>query len=373
MNDTMKIFINASNIRFGGGAQVALSFINFLFRYNHHEFTIVVSSKISSQLKHEGKPKNVTFIELDFGIKEWLKGKGKVLCELEKTINPDVVFTVFGPSYWTPKAPHLMGFAMPWLINPESKAFKELSVKMWLKKNIQNRIKGFYNSKNAKYYVVETEDVKQRLKQYFKVPLENTWVVDNTYNQHFNNVVVQPTKQSEVFELITITANYPHKNLKIIKKVIPILKSRGLKVRFTLTIPSTDFENMFGGENEYVRNLGPISSKDCPKYYNQSDALFLPTLLECFTASYPEAMVMKRPILTSNLPFAKQICKEGNALFFDPLNPEEIANQIENLVNNDHLYDELVKNGLKRVKEYMTSEQRAEAYISILEKLGQKA
>lgn len=369
----MRILINASNIHVGGGAQVSLSFIYHLQHFQHHKFLVLASQKISSQLNLSELKSNVEVKTIDFGFSDSLKRKAKGMHNLEKKFNPNVVFTVFGPSYWTPKAPHLMGFAMPWLINPESKAFKELSVKMWLKKNIQNRIKGFYNSKNAKYYVVETEDVKQRLKQYFKVPLENTWVVDNTYNQHFNNVVVQPTKQSEVFELITITANYPHKNLKIIKKIIPILKTRGLKVRFTLTIPSTDFENMFGGENEYVRNLGPISSKDCPKYYNQSDALFLPTLLECFTASYPEAMVMKRPILTSDLPFAKQICKEGNALFFDPLNPEEIANQIENLVNNDHLYDELVKNGLKRVKEYMTSEQRAEAYISILEKLGQKA
>ena len=96
--------------------------------------------------------------------------------------------------------------------------------------------------------------------------------------------------------------------IRIIKKVIPILKQRGLKVRFTLTIPDVDFNEMFGDEKEYVRNLRPISSKDCPKYYNQADALFLPTLLECFTASYPEAMVMKRPILTSDLPSAKQIC-----------------------------------------------------------------
>ena len=51
---------------------------------------------------------------------------------------------------------------------------------------------------------------------------------------------------------------------------------------------------------------------------------------------------MKRPILTSDLPFAKFV-RKVMLFFFDPLNPEEIANQIENLVNNDHLYDELVK------------------------------
>lgn len=369
----MRILINASNIHVGGGTQVALSFINFLNKFPQHEFVVFASQKVYSQLEISKLPQNTTIVKGDFGIKQVLMGKGKSIRNLEKEINPSATFTIFGPSYWTPKSPHLMGFAMPWLINPKSQAFKELSTKMWIKKSIQNFIKGYFTKRNAKYFVVETEDVKQRLKTYFNVPLANTWVADNTYNQHFNGIEIKPTKRTNVFELITITANYPHKNLRIIKEVIPILKTRGLKVRFTLTIPDVDFKEMFSSENEYVRNLKPVSSKDCPKHYNEADALFLPTLLECFTASYPEAMVMKRPILTSNLPFAKQICKEGNALFFDPLNPEEIANQIESLVKDDKLFDQLVENGLKRVKEYMTSEQRAEAYISILEELGKKA
>ena len=299
--------------------------------------------------------------------------KTKKMLDLEKTINPSLVFTIFGPSYWTPRSPHLMGFAMPWLINPETKAFGELSLKMWFKKKAQNIVKSYLVNKNAKYFVVETEDVKDRLRKFFDIPLSNTWVVDNTYNQHFNNIEIKPTRSKDVFELITITANYPHKNLKVIKEIIPFLKRKGVKARFTLTIPESDFRSVFGGETDYIRNLGPVSSKDCPACYNESDALFLPTLLECFTASYPEAMVMKRPILTSDLPFAKQICGDQNALFFDPLNPEMIANKIEKLIKEDGLYNQLVENGLKRVKEFLTSTQRAEAYVSIFEEIVRKS
>ena len=369
----MRVLVNASNIHVGGGTQVALSFINFLYKFPHFDFIVLASDKVYNQLEIGLLPINVRVEKGDFGIKQYLRGNSKQILKLEEQISPDIVFTIFGPSYWTPKSPHLMGFAMPWLINPTSQAFKELPFKIWLIKIIQNYIKGYFTKKNAKFFVVETEDVKKRLEKYFNVPLSNTWVADNTYNQHFNLVEIAPSRTSSFFELLTITANYPHKNLRIIKKVIPILKQRGLKVRFTLTIPDVDFNEMFGDEKEYVRNLRPISSKDCPKYYNQADALFLPTLLECFTASYPEAMVMKRPILTSDLPFAKQICGEEGALFFDPLNPVDIVNQIETLVNNEQLYNDLVAKGLIRVKQFLTSEERAEKYISIFEAILNKA
>ena len=55
--------------------------------------------------------------------------------------------------------------------------------------------------------------------------------------------------------------------------------------------------------------------------------MFLPTFLECFSASYAEAMLMKKPIITSNLGFAQNVCKDA-AVYFDPCNPEDIIDKI---------------------------------------------
>jgi len=368
----MKIIINISNIHVGGGTQVALSFVHFLSKFSNHQFIIFASEKVYTQIDFDVLPERIEVVKVNFGMKEWLLGKSKDMLLLESNYDPNVVFTLFGPSYWTPKAKHLSGFAMPWLINPETKAFGELSIKMWLIKNTQNKVKGYFVKKNSNYFVVETEDVKKRLNKFFNFSLSNIWVVDNTYNQYFKRVEIKKTKTNEFFRLITITANYPHKNLRIINKVLPILIERGLKVCFTLSISSDEFKNTFGEGSDYLKNLGPVSSKDCPRYYNESDALFLPTLLECFTASYPEAMIMGRPILTSDLPFAKQICGEGNALFFDPLNAVDIADKIEKLVKEKELYDDLVQRGLSRVQDFCSSEERANSYISILEEIHGK-
>ena len=102
----------------------------------------------------------------------------------------------------------------------------------------------------------------------------------------------------------------------------------------------------------------------CPEVYHESDALFLPTLVEIFTASYPEAMKMRKPILTSNLSFAHNICGEA-AEFFDPLNPEDIAKKIINLSNDIERQRDLIRKGEEQLKYFETASSRARKLIEI--------
>ena len=163
-----------------------------------------------------------------------------------------------------------------------------------------------------------------------------------------------------------ISHNYIHKNLKIIRDLIPLLKS--YKIKFILTIDDVEFKKMFEDLSDHVVNLSPIKLNSCPSVYFQCDALFFPTLLEVFSASYLEALKMQKPILTSNYSFAKEIC--GNAaLYFDPLNPKDIAEKIIRLVNDKKFKLQLIKNGKIRINHFETSRSRAEKYLKILDKL----
>ena len=74
-------------------------------------------------------------------------------------------------------------------------------------------------------------------------------------------------------------------------------------INFVVTIDDESYENMFS-HNPRVINLGPVAHKSCPSIYSQCDFLFAPTLLETFSASYPEAMKMNLPISTSKYSFA---------------------------------------------------------------------
>ncbi|MBK7107878.1 MAG: glycosyltransferase [Bacteroidetes bacterium] len=166
--------------------------------------------------------------------------------------------------------------------------------------------------------------------------------------------------------MLTISAWYQHKNLTIIKKVIDGLSSGLLnRIRFALTLPYHEYETHFDiSYRKYIYNVGPVKPEEGPSLYAECDAMFLPTLLECFSASYAEAMAMRKPILTSDLGFAHTVCEDA-ALYFDPMNPQSIIAAITLLLDNDELQNTLIEKGIHRLNYFGTAQQRAEQYLNI--------
>lgn len=374
----MKLIINTSNLYVGGGLQVAISFINELKTLQQdNEYHVFLSQAASNQIEQETFPNNFHFylIETSPSSLKTRKSIIQKLNELEEKIAPNIVFSVFGPTFWRPKTVHVMGFALPWLINPDSSAFGQLPFIKRLKKRLEILYKAHYVKNNADYYVTETEDTKERLSTFHNIKEENIFVVGNTYNAYFDTTnqkeITLPQKEDSEFRLITVSHNYPHKNLKVIKELIPYLEKQSMRYKFVLTIDKESYNTLFSEVSDYVINLEPISSDLCPFVYKECDALFLPTLLECFTASYPEAMKSQKPILTSALSFAHTLCQDA-ALYFDPLNPKDIADNIIKLFNNKSLQEELVAKGTERLKDFETAESRARKYLELCEQIYKK-
>lgn len=370
----MKILINTSNLYVGGGLQVALSFLHELRRLStNHEYHIFISNAVDLQIDQGVFPSNFQFylIEKSPSSLKTRKIIVKRLDKLEKQIDPDIVFSVFGPSYWRPKAKHIMGFADGWVYNPDSVAYSKLSFIKRLRMRLQCKYKAFYIKKDADYYVLETKDAKRKLSKVVGLDEKNIFVVGNTYSSVFNEdryiqkenefYLKLPAKEKTEFRLMYIAHNHPAKNLTIINDILPLLD--GYNIKFVLTIDDVEFNTIFTNKKNII-NLGAIPQKSCPSIYDQCDALFAPTLLETFSASYPESMKMELPILTSNYSFAKDVCGES-ALYFDPLNPKDIAEKILTLVSDKLLQKELVIKGSARVKTFETARSRAEKYIAL--------
>lgn len=375
----MKIIINTSNLYVGGGLQVALSFMNELkvmdTSYSYHIF---LSQAIDKQLEKNSFPKNFYFYLIERSPAS-LKTRKQIVAhldELTKQIQPDIVFSIFGPSYWKPNSKHVMGFAVPWVLQKDSVAYDELSFFKRIKMRMWVEYISYYAKRDASNYIIETEDGKNRMSKVLGIAEDNISVVGNSYSSIFNKVayldetspeyIHLPKKEEDEFRFLLISHNHPHKNLKIINQVIPLLGNANIK--FVLTIDEESYKTLFLNKPKQIINLGPVSQKACPSLYTQCDAVFLPTLLEVFSAAYPEAMKMEKPILTSNYSFATDVCKDA-AFYFNPLNPEEIAEKIKTLAANKILQEELIEKGKKRVKEFETARTRAEKYIAICEKI----
>ena len=375
----MNFLINTSNLYVGGGLQVALSFINELKQINtRQEYHVFLSQAVDKQIDQKKFPTNFHFylIERSPSSLKTRKQIVRQLDALEEQIKPDIVFSVFGPSYWKPKAKHLTGFADGWVYNPHSIAYSRLSFLTRMKRKLHGKYKSYYLKKDADYFVMETEDAKKKLSTTLNINEENIFVVGNTYSTIFDNshfiqeqdkYYINLQSKEDEFRLIYIAHNHPNKNLQIINDLLPLLEDTNIK--FVLTLDEDSFTNLFPKQTDKIINIGPILQKSCPSVYKQCDALFAPTLLETFSAAYPEAMKMEKPILTSNYSFATEVCQDA-ALYFDPLDPTEIAKKIKLLIADEALQKELVEKGKKRVKEFETARSRAEKYISICEQIS---
>lgn len=368
----MKLVVNASNIVVGGGIQVSLSFIEELKKFKENEYHLFLSAQVSKQIDANDFPENFYFYFFNVSPSSLTKGfkVRKELSRLESIIKPDLIFTVFGPAYWKPKTLHISGYANGWCYNPGSLAFSKVS---WLKRITSKFTIAYRNYKIAKsdFLIVETHIAKNNIIKFLKIPENKIYVVGNTYHpvyERYKKRMSITTNDNDQYILLVLSAFYPNKNLKIINEVITILRNKtDKKIIFYLTLKDKDFEAHFS-KSEYIKNIGPQKVEDCPRLYEESYALFLPTLLETFSANYPEAMIMRKPIITSNLDFAKYVCSDA-ALYIDPTDPENIADNISKLCEDRTLYNSLVEKGVKRVSDLETPESRANKYLSIFKQL----
>lgn len=375
----MNILINVSNLYAGGGVQVALSFLNELKDIeSKHRFFVLLSPVVKAQIIEDEFPQIFDFYLIQKSPSA-LKTRRRVVANLkrlEEQLKPDVVFSVFGPSYWQPKAKHLLGVADGWIYNPKSIAFDRLSFLKKLKMRLHVMYKIFYLKRDASNYVLETNDAKSKFSRVMGVNEGNISVVENTYSSIFNDskylcvdggsYVKLPERCNNEFRLVYIAHNHPSKNLSIINEVLTHLNQYNIK--FILTLDVKSYSDIFPKGSDRVFNLGPVPLNACPSIYKQCDALFAPTLLETFSAAYPEAMKMGLPILTSNYSFATDICKDA-ALYFDPVDPKDIASKIGKLVNSSDLQKQLIKRGESNIKAFETAKGRAKKYLALCEGL----
>jgi hypothetical protein len=125
----MKFIINTTNLQSGGALQVALSLLEEwkLFEAKD-EFHILLSPQLEGLLVTEKFPQHFHFYRFKTNPTQSLVSTFtfyKQLNKKEAQIKPDAVFTIFGPALWTPKSPHLVGFANGYYLFEDARFIQE--------------------------------------------------------------------------------------------------------------------------------------------------------------------------------------------------------------------------------------------------------
>lgn len=363
----MKILIDNSNLYAGGGIQVAISFLNDLKELNlEHEYHIIQSPNIAKQVDISNFPSNFTFYDLPFLEHKNIFKRIRYTKKIENCLKPECIFTVFGPSYHKSNFPKVVGFALPYIIYPDSPFFEQISIKEKIKYRLMSIVKTFCFDRNSDALIFESDDARRIFEKKLTRDIK-TYKVNNTLNTVFNGYKVNVNKKDkDVFNILCLSANYPHKNLNIIPDVVEeILKIKpNLNFRFNISANKSDFK--FDDKyNTYINFIGRVDLEDLPQLYDSMNLLFMPTLLEVFSTTYLEAMYMQLPIVASDMSFAKDICGKA-ALFCESTNPKDYAKKIVCIFDTPTLSKELIDYGLENLKRFGNSMDRTKAYLNII-------
>ena len=374
----MTFLINASNLKNGGGLQVADSICRQLHRFQEHFFFVVLSSQLAATQKAMAGVGNVKCVTYDLK-DDWrslLLGRNRFLDGLVEENHVDAVLTVFGPSRWRPRVPHLCGFARAQLIkdvnpnvNPNFKERLTYAVWRW----------GFRRSSDTFY--TENAYISAILPKI--IPGAKVYTVTNYYNQVFDqpenwtrnvnvnhNDNLNENENGKMLTLLTVSSTAVHKNLGIMVPVSEYLERvhPDFCFRFVLTCSEAPFPLPEHLRKHFVF-IGKVDVAECPNLYEQADIMFMPTLMECFTATYPEAMRMDVPIVTTDLEFARGLCGEA-ACYYSALDAEAAAEAIYKVATDEAYRQQLTAYGKDQLKKFDNYEQRAEKLVGLLEAMA---
>lgn len=96
----MKILIDNSNLFAGGGIQVSTSFLKDVNTLStQHEFFVIQSPNSAKQINRSEFPDNFRFFDIPENVHKNLYKRSNFVKNIEKETDPNIIFTVFGPSY----------------------------------------------------------------------------------------------------------------------------------------------------------------------------------------------------------------------------------------------------------------------------------
>lgn len=360
--------INASNLKNGGGLQVARSICNGVGKYEQHRFLVVLSSYINDTGMSSIRNARLYRYDIQQNLKTVLLGRDNFLDNLVHQENVDAVLTIFGPSLWRPCVPHLCGFARAQLLLKDSPYYRHLS---W-KERIVYKIWAWGFRRSSKTFYTENKYISEMLPRLTKGA--KVYTVTNYYNQVFDQPEQwQRNVKLPMFEgvtMLTVSSTASHKNLKIMIPVSEYLERQhsDFHFRFVLTCQPEALN-----VPEYLKRhfvfVGKVDVAECPNLYEQADIMFMPTLLECFTATYPEAMRMEVPIVTTDLEFARGLCGDA-ACYYSAIDAAAAAEAIYKVATDKDYAQQLTEAGKKQLLTYDNYEQRADKLIGILEEMA---
>ena len=172
-------------------------------------------------------------------------------------------------------------------------------------------------------------------------------------NQDIGAQNIKVLKDQGTVLCIYIATRQIHKNHGVLFKAFELLKDENISL--LVSLEKNDLLEM-GVDHDLIRDskiipLGWVDLKDLFYYYNLSNISLMPSKLESLSSSHIESMKWKKPLISSDLPFAKDLCGEAS-LYVNPDKPEDWAKAIRELIASKEVQNNLIKLGTTRMDNF---------------------
>lgn len=369
-------------MKVAGSKSVCMNFLRSLEMVGkEHEYYVFLPGGVGYENFKEKDYLNIKFIPIYFTKPVFRYYIDHIY--LKKQINkihPDAIFSMGNIALPVNTIPQLLLFHMSHAVYPESTYWKRIGWESRLRfKLLVREIRRKF--KYATCIAAQTNSIKNRLSNLFELE-GKVLVIPNAVSLDAVRIGESKAEKNKggnigikTFRFLCLSRYYEHKNIEIFIPLATLIKERKLKYKIIITINPRQHKKAaeFLGKvieldlGDIIENIGLVKLEDVHAAYRNADALILPTLLESFSGTYIESAFYQKPVFTSDIDFAHEVC--GNsAIYFDPENPLDILMKML-LIEDNTFINNKVNLAIENLKRFPDWQLVTELYLKELGKI----
>lgn len=371
----MKVLVNVLPVTRGGGLQNVKNLWAAVGRDGEGDEWRFIA-RPESGLADEGHTvpwRSCTYVPVG-GFVERLRVENLRVPELASSWGADLIFTPMGAGPVRSKRPTVIGWHDPSVGYPDSPMWGRTAFRFRATERLR-RLYARAAAARALRVCTQTRTMADRVAREWALDRERFRVVSNGLSAFHARENQAPADPPRAPGIVLVLGNpKPNKNFEILPHVVAELSKlpdaegfQGVEVHATLRDdgpymePYLREERAVGPTRIPIKKIGLVPHAELGDLYRRSAVVFLPSLLESFSATYIEAMHFGVPLVTSDLDFARDICGDA-ALYADPLDPVACARALHTALSDPSTRARLRETGFERVEAFPTWSERFALY-----------
>jgi glycosyltransferase involved in cell wall biosynthesis len=377
----VKILIDVTNQRSGGGVQVALGTMLAMRE-------VRVAAELSVLALRGSYPASLAN-QLGYELYTTVDSRlGRLLRQLFgarracKRCEPDAVYTIFGPPLRRVRAKAVVGVAYSNLFYPELDFWAGANARRRAYYRLRDRLR-LRRLLTADGFIFETEAIRRRAVEQHELDPTATIVIPPAVSPYATNPEDDAKLRNELnrvpagSRILMLSSANPNKNLDVLPRVARALRDEhGINPTFLLSLEGDDEPArrlaLQAEQLDVKRSLafiGRIEPRSIGVALDRCDIVMLLSNLESFSNNVLEAFASATPLVISDRDWARSACKEA-AIYVEPTSPHSVAAGLASVLTNRDTAEGLRRAGTALLASaYKSQESRAVQIFEFIEQI----